>query len=513
MSRPAKLGPHDQPSIGPYTLLARLGRGGQGEVYLAADADGNRVAVKVLRVDWDPSGVLRRNLDRELVNARKVAQFVTAKVLDFDVVGDQPYIVSEYIEGLTLAEHVREQGPLKDSELLQVAMQALTALEAIHQAGIIHCDFKPANIILGHGGARVIDFGIAQTLDTTHRVGEIAGSFPYMAPEQLANDPLTSAVDLFAWGSTMVFAATGEQAFPGDNREQVAHAILNRPPRLDGVEEPLLTSLRACLLKDPDRRPTAAQARKLLFGRRAKPVARPVKAIPPTRVETPIAAPIATPVAVAPVASPSPSPSLSPSPSPSPESVNTGKALAALVGAVVVGAVVIWAMPGLSDGSSGSTAATSTPAPASTTVALPLRKQYEALWPDDSCAKIGAKSGQRVLDKCPLTDGTTLYCAEWANATVMAESARNPGSGPIGELESKGGWRDTWSHQDFGRHGAFYSYRLVEDGKTTGWSIWWQDSTAAISCFLHGSVGSESLLLDSFEAQGFRRSGPVPSRS
>lgn len=215
MSRPAKLGPHDPPQIGPYMTLARLGRGGQGEVYLAADPDGNQVAVKVLRVDWDASGDLKRNLNRELVNARKVAQFVTAKVLDFDVVGELPYIVSEYIEGRTLAEQVREVGPLKDSDLLQVAMQALTALEAIHQAGIIHCDFKPANIILGQGGARVIDFGIAQALDTTHRVGEIAGSFPYMAPEQVANDPLTSAVDLFAWGSTMVFAATGAAAFPG----------------------------------------------------------------------------------------------------------------------------------------------------------------------------------------------------------------------------------------------------------------------------------------------------------
>jgi serine/threonine protein kinase len=503
MSRPAKLGPHDPSQIGPYTTLGRLGRGGQGEVYLAADAEGNRVAVKVLRVYWDPSGVLKRNLDRELVNARKVAQFVTAKVLDFDVTGDLPYIVSEYIEGLTLAEHVQENGPLKDSDLLQVAMQALTALEAIHQAGIIHCDFKPANIILGQGGARVIDFGIAQALDSTHRVGEIAGTFPYMAPEQVANDPLTSAVDLFAWGSTMVFAATGEQAFPGDNREQVGQAILTQSPRLDRVEEPLLTSVRASLLKDPERRPTAAQARKLLFGRRAKPVARPsppmtpMTPMPPTRVESRAGAPVAV------------------VPAPEPENANTGKALAALIGAVVIGAVMIWAIPGLSDGSSSPETSTPTPAVASTTVvALSLREQYEAFWPGVNCSDYGTRTGQVSRDKCPVAGGLVLYCAQWVDTTAMTTSTSNPGRSDDGELERDGGWRHSWSRENSDRQGPFYSYPLGEgNNRITGWAIWWQDSRDPVSCYLQGPVGSESVLLDRFEERGFRLPEPLPSRS
>jgi serine/threonine protein kinase len=440
MSRPAKLGPHDPPQIGPYPTLARLGRGGQGDVYLAADSEGNRVAIKVLRVDWDPSGALKRSLDRELVNARKVTQFVTARVLDFDVAGELPYIVSEYIEGLTLAEHVQENGPMKDSDLLQVAMQALTALEAIHQAAIIHCDFKPANIILGQGGARVIDFGIAQALDSTHRVGEIAGSFPYMAPEQVANRPLTPAVDLFAWGSAMVFAATGGQAFPGDNREQVAHAILTRPPRLEGVDDPLLSSVRVCLLKKPEDRPTAAQARKLLFGRHPKQApaaARPMRPAPPppTRVERPVAPPVA--------------------PAPRPDGAKTGKALAALIGSVVVAAAIIWAVPGLSDGSKKQDDAESQPPPASAAAPLSLPKTYEAFWPEIACAtdetkaanSPGTSARSQTRSPCSARNGPT--CPPWRNrvtarrawrTTIWNESAagatRGTGRTPVGTATS-----------------------------------------------------------------------------
>jgi serine/threonine protein kinase len=497
MSRPAKLGPHDPPQIGPYTTLARLGRGGQGEVYLAADSDGKRVAVKVLRADWDPSGVLKRSLDRELVNARKVAQFVTAKVLDFDVVGELPYIVSEYIEGLTLAEHVLENGPLKDSDLLQVAIQALTALEAIHQAGIIHCDFKPANVILGQGGARVIDFGIAKALDSTHRLGEIAGTFPYMAPEQVANKPLTSAVDLFAWGSTMVFAATGGQAFPGDDREQVARMILTRPPRLDSVDEPLRTSIRACLQKAPDRRPTAAQARKLLFGRRPKqtpdPV-RPVKPAPsrPTRVERPVAPPVI--------------------PSPQPGTAKTGKAVAVLAGTVAAAAALIWAVPGLSDGSRRQGDNPSDPPPASTVAQLALPKTYEAFWPGVACKTYNKKAGQESRDKCPITDGIDMFCAQWTDVPTMAQPGNRPASLDNDDLERAGGWRNSWHRLDSDRHGNFYSYPLSKARESGRWAIWWEDSHDAVSCYMQGPPGSQGAMVDAFLTHDFLLNEPVPSR-
>jgi Protein kinase domain len=498
MSRPAKLGPHDPPQIGRYTTLARLGRGGQGEVYLAADSEGTRVAVKVLRVDWDASGVLQRSLDRELVNAGKVAQFVTAKVLDFDVVGEPPYIVSEYIEGLTLAEHVRENGPLKDSDLLQVAMQALTALEAIHQAGIIHCDFKPANIILGHGGARVIDFGIAQALDSTHRVGEVAGSFPYMAPEQVVNDPLTSAVDLFAWGSTMVFAATGGQAFPGENREQVAHAILTRPPRLEGVDEPLLSSVRVCLRKNSERRPTAAQARKLLFGRRpnqAPAAARSVEPAPPlpTRVERPAVPPVA--------------------PAPQPGGAKTGKAVTAIIGTVAAAAVVIWAVPGLSDGSRKQDDAASAQPSASATAVLSLQEEYEAFWPGVTCGTGDRNTGQQSRDECPITDTIDMFCVQWVDMPTMTKLGNRPASEENDALEGVGGWRDLWHRQDSDRHGRFYSYPLSKARERGRWAIWWEDSDDPVSCYMQGPRGSEDALVAAFVKQGFLLREPVPSRS
>ncbi|SNY60261.1 serine/threonine-protein kinase [Paractinoplanes atraurantiacus] len=506
MSRPAKLGPHDPARIGPYTTLARIGRGGQGEVYLAADPNGRRVAAKVLRVDWDPSGTLKRNLDRELVNARKVAQFVTAKVLDFDVVGELPYIISEYIEGLTLDEHVRENGPLKDSDLLQVAMQALTALEAIHQAGIVHCDFKPANIILGQGGARVIDFGIAQALDSTLRVGEIAGSFPYMAPEQIANDPLTSAADLFAWGSTMVFAATGQHAFPGDNREQLAHAILSRRPRLEGLDEPLLTSVRACLRKNPESRPTAAQARVLLFG--GRPHQPPAGARPaqpsPTKVERPASPPgradmgKAAPGGVGAGKAPPGNAAGKVAP---PGRGNTVKAVAALVGAVAIAGVLVWIVPGLSAGSR--TPEASTPPPTSAAaVALSLPETYEAFWRDVDCSPYSKKNTKQLMDKCPIPGSSmNLFCAQWPDSTTMAKD--RPASEANQDLEDAGGWRDSWYRQDSDLHGRFYSYPRTRTPEGVPWAIWWEDSDKSVACYLQGPPGSEATLVETFRDQGF----------
>ncbi|WP_436535647.1 serine/threonine-protein kinase [Actinoplanes sp. HUAS TT8] len=521
MSRPAKLGPNDPPRIGPYTTLARLGRGGQGEVYLAADDDGNEVAVKVLRVDWDPSGTLKRNLNRELVNARKVAEFVTAKVLDFDVVGDLPYIVSEYIEGLDLAEHVRENGPLKGGDLQQLAVQALTALEAIHHAGVVHCDFKPANIVLGQGGARVIDFGIAHALDSTHRVGEVAGSFPYMAPEQIANQHLTPAVDLFAWGSTMVFAATGRPAFPGDRREQVFQAILTGAPQLEGVEGPLLTSVRACLRKEPQDRPTATQARRPFFGRspnRPPAATRPTKPAPQPRTR-PAAARPANP-APQPRTRPAPAGPANPAPQPRtrvehpvtpPVETNTRKAVAALAGSVVATGLVIWAVLGLPDGSEGQPGTASASPSTAVTTPLSLIAEYEAFWPGLRCDPDPLKTGQQIREKCSLTSSIAMTCVQWTDRATMTRKGNRPASEDNDRLEQFEGWRNSWKRADSGRHGRFYSYPLSEDKHRGRWSIWWEDSDQPISCFLQGPTGSEPTLVDAFQQHGFLFTEPTPS--
>ncbi|WP_250036437.1 serine/threonine-protein kinase [Paractinoplanes maris] len=214
----------DPPRVGPYRLVGRIGRGGQATVYLGIDTTGGGTdaAVKVLHADLAHEPRQKDGLRRELANASKVAAGVTAKILKFELDGRLPYIASEDIEGSTLSETVRDKGALTGGVLSSVAMQTMLSLEAIHVAGVVHCDFKPDNVILSPHGPRVIDFGIAMALESTHRIGEIAGTYHYMAPEQIANARLTAAVDLFAYESVPVMTSSGRpQADWTENIESI----------------------------------------------------------------------------------------------------------------------------------------------------------------------------------------------------------------------------------------------------------------------------------------------------
>ncbi|WP_433182012.1 MDR family MFS transporter [Actinoallomurus sp. CA-150999] len=259
----AALLPSDPPRLGDYTLTARLGEGGQGVVYLAADAAGRQVAIKLLRAHLSEDAKARSRFVRELSAAERVPGFCTAPVIDANVAGDQPYIVSEFVPGPAL----QELGRLAEPDLLRLAIGTATALAAIHQSGIVHRDFKPANVIMGPGGPRVIDFGIARVLDSDATMtSQVVGTPAYMAPEQLANGAIGPAADLFAWGLTMVFAATGRRAFAGDSVPSVMHGILYGAPDLNGLPPWLAGLVAACLDKDPRRRPTAVQALVHLLG-------------------------------------------------------------------------------------------------------------------------------------------------------------------------------------------------------------------------------------------------------
>jgi hypothetical protein len=176
------LRPDDPSRLGAYVLDGRLGEGGQGTVFLGTSPAGEQVAVKLLHAVDDP--MARSRFVRELAVAKRVATFCTAQVLDADVAGDRPYIVSEFVAGPTLQESVTREGPRGKGALERLAIGTATALTAIHRAGVVHRDFKPANVLLG------------------------------------------SAADVFAWGSTMVFAATGR--LPGLRRS--AEVRRERPP-------------------------------------------------------------------------------------------------------------------------------------------------------------------------------------------------------------------------------------------------------------------------------------------
>jgi hypothetical protein len=298
MSEPSHLGPRDPREVGGYRLLRKIGGGGQGTVYLGTDG-GDPVAVKVLNTDFQDTGEVKPALNRELASAQSVAAFVTAQVIAFDLDAEPPYIVTEFVEGPTLEDEVRHgRGPLRGSRLADLAIQTVIALEAIHAAGVVHCDFKPGNIMLGPGGVKVIDFGIARAWESLHQAtSRVIGSAHFMAPEQVNNQPLGPPVDMFAWGSVMVFAATGQHAFPGTNPVAVALKVVREEPDLHGLTGPLGDLVLACLDKDPANRPTAAEARQILMAPATAPL--PTRVLP---ARTPAGPPAADPAPAAPAA-------------------------------------------------------------------------------------------------------------------------------------------------------------------------------------------------------------------
>jgi len=247
----------DPREVGVYRLLGRLGEGGQGVVFLAEGPTGSSAAVKLLPPTTDPQ--VRSRFLKEVAAAQRVARFCTAQVLDAGIFERRPFIVSEYVSGPSLVEVVEQLGPRGGAALERIAVATLTALGAVHAAGMVHRDFKPGNVLLGPDGPVVIDFGLAAVPGmTTVFSGEVAAGTPaFMAPEQLAGTRVTAAADMWSWAVTMVFAGTGELPFKGESLTARAFAILHSEPDVGGLPEPLEWLVRRCLDKDPAGRPSA----------------------------------------------------------------------------------------------------------------------------------------------------------------------------------------------------------------------------------------------------------------
>ncbi|MFC7241373.1 serine/threonine protein kinase [Catellatospora aurea] len=264
---------HDPRSLGPYRLLGRLGKGGQGVVYLGADGSERRVAVKTINIDLQHNPRAKAQFAKEIAAARRVTPFCTAQILHAEIDTELPYVVSEYIAGPTLHKQVRDHGPLAGNALYRLAVGTATALAAIHQAGIVHCDFKPDNVILGGDGPRVIDFGIARALGAETMSGHVMGTVPYMAPERFHNVDVGPACDIFGWAATIGFASSGRGPFGHDSMATVMARVLTDPPDLDNLTGTLRELVVACLAKDQHARPTAQQVLMRLLGHEATPAA------------------------------------------------------------------------------------------------------------------------------------------------------------------------------------------------------------------------------------------------
>ena len=247
--------------LGPYRLLRRLGEGGMGVVHLALDSQGRQVAVKVLRAEVTGDDVARRRLAREVETMRRVRSKYIAEVLDADVTGSRPYIVTRYVPGKPLDDLVKQDGPLAVDALLRLAAGVAEALATVHAAGIIHRDLKPGNVLMLDGDPVLIDFGIAQAVDATRltQTGMFIGTPGYLAPEIIEGNEAGPQVDVHAWAGTMLMAATGLPPFGKGTLEMVFYNITAGKANVDAAPTVIRPLLRAAFHRDPAKRPTAAE--------------------------------------------------------------------------------------------------------------------------------------------------------------------------------------------------------------------------------------------------------------
>ncbi len=261
------LRPGDPRAVGPWKVLSRIGAGGMGVVYYA-HRDGQLVALKVVR---DLDGTERNIVQyfkRELANLRLVSGPCVASLIDADMDSDPAWIAFEFVEGKNLKVFLESEGPMSEQAWAKFASGLLEGIVQVHAAGVVHRDLKPTNIVMSANGPKLIDFGIAQSLDDTPftRTGLTVGTPTWMAPEQVNSRIVGQPADLFAAGSVLLYAATGREPWGTGTVGEIQARILRATPDLTGVATKQRRLISALLLKDPMRRPSAAGALGVLAG-------------------------------------------------------------------------------------------------------------------------------------------------------------------------------------------------------------------------------------------------------
>ena len=233
-----------------------------GVVYLARGRGGALVALKVLRRELVEDPTVRRRFEREAAIARRVQGRCIARLIDADLDGKVAWLATEWVDGPTLAEHVRANGAITGDPLRALSLGLLDALVDLERVGVIHRDLTPNNVLLTVDGPRVVDFGIAahEAATTLTGAGAVLGTPAWMAPEQVEGRSPSHATDMFAWGAVCAFAALGRSPFGEGSPQVVMYRVVNGEADLEGLDDPLHRVVAAALSKDLADRPSAAEA-------------------------------------------------------------------------------------------------------------------------------------------------------------------------------------------------------------------------------------------------------------
>ncbi|MEU3777459.1 serine/threonine-protein kinase [Streptomyces sp. NPDC032472] len=247
----------DPAHIGAHALLARLGAGGMGQVYLARSPGGRLVAVKVIREEITGHPEALSRFRREAETVRAVRSAYTANLIDASLAAPPFWLATEYVAGPTLGHAVAQRGALPADTCRRLFAALAEGLASVHAYGVTHRDFKPQNVILGAQGPQLIDFGIARGVGETALTqdGQAPGTPGYTAPEVLLGGEAGAAADVFALGATLAYAATGRPPFGTGVAATVSYRAVHEPVDVAGVEPGLAALIEACVAKDPGERP------------------------------------------------------------------------------------------------------------------------------------------------------------------------------------------------------------------------------------------------------------------
>ncbi|RFU42452.1 serine/threonine protein kinase [Actinomadura logoneensis] len=267
MAEALPLQPGDPERLGDFPITGRLGVGEQGAVFVGRAASGRSVAVKLLHVRLGADDATRTRFADAFAGARRVTGFSTAEILAADVEDGRPYVVSDLVDGPSLAELVAAEGPRGPLVVERLAVGLAVALAAAHRAGAVHHDLKPANVLLAKTGPRLTDLGVITALEAVNAAPATrAENNPsFLAPEQLSGHGIGPAADVFAWATTLLFAATGEPPFGDGPPAEVMQRIVYDDPEADALPESVRDAVASALDKSPSERPTASDLLRLLL--------------------------------------------------------------------------------------------------------------------------------------------------------------------------------------------------------------------------------------------------------